>query len=420
MKHCFAREEGQQLIKLALLMPVLLAFLGLAIDVGNVYVHRRMVQNAADAAAAAAGMVLYQRGASVATATAYYYANLHGYDNDGTTNVVQVSVPPTSGTYAGNSHYIQVRIQESVTPIFVAMIWRGTFQVSAASTAGYTVRSLGADVIVLKDSSAPPCNPTTTMNGNQGVLQAVNGTVHINSPCPAALSNGNGDIYAGVINIVGGYSSGPNGVLSPTPVTGASPIPDPLRNLPTPDSPHDEVNCPTRTGPVGGKYLPGVYSASFKPDFDYIFDGSSGQCNSVFIFNGDLNATGGYKTIRINNGMFYFASGGITLGGNGSLEGTAPTSGPYAGVLIFGARDNYSTFELHGTPQATSCSSTTANARGIVYLPKGTMTLLGTSDACFAGAFIVWTLDMTGNATTTIQTYSGTKPGDTVTDAMVE
>jgi Flp pilus assembly protein TadG len=420
MKHRLVREEGQQLIQVALLLPVLLAFLGLALDVGNVYVHHRMVQNAVDAAAAAAGMVLYQSGATVATATARYYANLHGYDNNGTTNIVQVSVPPTGGTYAGNPHYIQVRIQESVTPIFAALVWRGTFQVSASGTAGYTVEALGADVIVLKDSSAPPCSPTTTMNGNQGVLQAVNGTVQVNSPCPAALSNGNGDIYAGEINIVGGYSSGPNGVLSPTPHTGAPAIPDPLLSLPTPDSPHSESNCPTRTGPVSGKYLPGVYQSSFSPNFDYPFDGSSGQCNGVFIFNAGLNATGGHKTITINNGMFYFASGGITLGGNGSLQGTAPTSGPYAGMLIFGARNNYSTFELHGTPQASGCSSTTANTKGIVYLPKGGMTLLGTSDACFAGAFIVWTLDMTGNATTTVQAYSGTAPGTTVTDALVE
>ena len=69
MKQQILRQEGQQLIKVALLLPVILAFLGLALDVGNVYVHHRMVQNAADAAASAAGMVLYQSGASVATAT---------------------------------------------------------------------------------------------------------------------------------------------------------------------------------------------------------------------------------------------------------------------------------------------------------------------------------------------------------------
>lgn len=47
------RQTGQTLIQVALFMTVLLAFLAIAIDVGNVYQSRRKMQNAADAGALA-------------------------------------------------------------------------------------------------------------------------------------------------------------------------------------------------------------------------------------------------------------------------------------------------------------------------------------------------------------------------------
>ena len=66
MKKPIMSQEGQQIIQVAIVLPVLIACLGLVIDVGNVFVHQRRAQNAADAAASAAGMVLQGRGVAVA------------------------------------------------------------------------------------------------------------------------------------------------------------------------------------------------------------------------------------------------------------------------------------------------------------------------------------------------------------------
>jgi hypothetical protein len=44
-----SRERGQAIVIIALLMVVLFAFLALAVDGGNLYLHRRMAQNASDA-----------------------------------------------------------------------------------------------------------------------------------------------------------------------------------------------------------------------------------------------------------------------------------------------------------------------------------------------------------------------------------
>lgn len=63
MKDWFHRsrsEEGQSLVFIALVLLGLLAFLGLAVDGGNIYLQRRNVQNAADGAALAGAVAMAQ------------------------------------------------------------------------------------------------------------------------------------------------------------------------------------------------------------------------------------------------------------------------------------------------------------------------------------------------------------------------
>jgi hypothetical protein len=55
-------EGGQSILIIALIVLVLLALVALVVDVGNAYAHRRMVQNAVDAAAMAGARVLAFRG----------------------------------------------------------------------------------------------------------------------------------------------------------------------------------------------------------------------------------------------------------------------------------------------------------------------------------------------------------------------
>jgi Flp pilus assembly protein TadG len=58
MARCWRSERGQYLVQFVLILPALIAFMGLVIDIGNAYAHQRTAQNAADAAAAAGGMVV--------------------------------------------------------------------------------------------------------------------------------------------------------------------------------------------------------------------------------------------------------------------------------------------------------------------------------------------------------------------------
>src|SRR5262249_2966866 len=83
--------------------------------------------------------------------------------------------------------------------------------------------------------------------------------------------------------------------------------------------------------------------------------------------------------------------GGITLSGTGTFSLTAPTSGPYAGVVIFAARANTRAIALSG--------SAAAGLTGTVYAPAALLFLGG--NASVTRALGVNQLALSGNAAST-------------------
>jgi hypothetical protein len=78
-----AREDGQSIIMVAILLVVLIALMALVLDVGNAYAQRRVTQNAADAAALAASSELARGSATTnanVLAKARTYAQQNGID----------------------------------------------------------------------------------------------------------------------------------------------------------------------------------------------------------------------------------------------------------------------------------------------------------------------------------------------------
>src|SRR5438477_8400619 len=77
-------EEGQAVVLFAIMMLALLFAVGLAIDAGQLYSAKRAEQEAADAAAFAGAVVLYQQGTGAeAIAAARSDALTNGYVSGG-------------------------------------------------------------------------------------------------------------------------------------------------------------------------------------------------------------------------------------------------------------------------------------------------------------------------------------------------
>jgi uncharacterized membrane protein len=107
-------EGGQTIVLIAAVLAVLLLAVGLAIDAGQLYVNRRAAQTAADSAAWAGAVVLFNGGnASQATSAANADAAKNGYSSG-----ITVNSPPLSGGATCDPFFVEVLISQSVTPTF--------------------------------------------------------------------------------------------------------------------------------------------------------------------------------------------------------------------------------------------------------------------------------------------------------------
>ena len=116
-------ERGQTLVVVAVMIVVLVAFLGLVIDGGNVYAQRRQLQNAADAAALAGARAQVMQGPDATATTADKYAKANGASS--------CTVVTTTSTVTAN-------VSKKVDTYFARVIGINALPVSASATAAIT------------------------------------------------------------------------------------------------------------------------------------------------------------------------------------------------------------------------------------------------------------------------------------------
>lgn len=135
-----AREAGQVIVIFVLALTALLAAAGLAIDLGRFYTERRFLQNAADAAALAAGNVLVRGGSESearAEANAILTRNFAVPPNG-----VTPGLPPPAGSEVYRSGFAGVPTQ-LVDGILISS---STVRVAVRNTIAYTFgRAVGLD-----------------------------------------------------------------------------------------------------------------------------------------------------------------------------------------------------------------------------------------------------------------------------------
>ncbi len=105
-------EAGQSIVILTVAMIVFIALLGLALDLGIIYVRRVQLSRAVDAAALAAVVELPDVDAAEATATQFFHAN--GFPD------VDPSIEPGTGIMSSNWLTVEARIEQQLffMPVF--------------------------------------------------------------------------------------------------------------------------------------------------------------------------------------------------------------------------------------------------------------------------------------------------------------
>jgi hypothetical protein len=319
----------------------------------------------------------------------------NGYDNNGTTNTVQVENPPASGEYSGDSDYIEVTITSTLDSGFAHFIFKGPLRntvhatsICKKSTPGSITN--GYALIALN----PTANQSVKVTGNGGI-NVDGGGIFINSSASVALSlTGNASVLANAIDIVGNWkATGSGTATSPALSTGVSPIFDPLAKLPPPPRPPGACIDFKLSGTANATIDPGVYC-------EIKVTGSGDLMMNPGIYwieSGDFAATGN-GDITAEGVMVYLGSsaGKFTMTGNGNLNISGLTSGVYRGMMAYIDRENSHAVAITGNGDSTSISGTT-------YAASSSITVTGNGDNTTMSAQVIGdTVQVTGNGSINI------------------
>jgi hypothetical protein len=237
------------------------------------------------------------------------------------------------------------------------------------------------------------------VSGNASV--SISGLIQVDSRSATAVqASDNATITSSAIHVVGGVHTSGSATFSVTPVTGSASVFDPEAGLavPTGGTNQGSVNL---GGNQSQTINPGVYGQisvsgnarlTMNPG-TYVLAGGG------FSVTGNAGVTGN-GVMLYNAGSNYGTTGsggnfgGITLSGNGTISLTAPTTGIYAGVLIFQERDNNRAVSLSGNGVAGLNG-------GLIYAPQALLNISGNAQLRHS-PLIVGQSQLSGNGSSTL------------------
>jgi Flp pilus assembly protein TadG len=410
-------EGGQAIVMVAIVFMALLFVVGLAIDSGTLFAAKRTQQEAADAAAFAGAVVLYQGGTVLqATTAAIADAATNGYVDGVKSTTVTVngatvasSNAPVSGTYAGESpvKHVEVVIVRQVQTTLVPA--EAAFNpVRARGVAGAEPANNGYPIMALSTSCA---GPALTVSPNENIH--VYGGGIISNSCntsavggfdsgqdlricalPPASCTPNTFTFTTVGGVTG--NTFPAGV---TVSTGQTAVPDPYAGYPKPDgkSYNGVSTLPTDPAKIGGTNTApeGIYTGQLS---------GVDLCHGIYIlkgggFGGDINqdtnalhidpntATPCDGLVLIYNTTSNFPSSTGTCSpmgasGNHPIALRPMATGPYANMGI------YEDPNCQATGGLSIGGVNTIDVGGTIYLPKGAIALNGNPATIFGGQLI--------------------------------
>ena len=400
-------ERGSMSIMIAFGLTVLLGFAALGVDVSLWLRAGSNAQSAADAAANSAGAAAYQVNSTARIkADVNAMAAANGFQNGMNGVTVTMNNPPASGAYAGNASAYEV-IVTAPQKVYLASAMTG-------ATAP-TVRGRAVAALVFKNPGPtfPTCilglsplanNVDVTFNG--GTKVTANGCeVEADSPSASSVNtNGGGSIHAKAVRTVGGVSGGNISVTdSPGIFTNQASIPDPYADRTIPPMPAasgpnkwGDPKSPNTTIQNTGTGDPPVMTINGNVDVK----GNTTLTPGVYIINngsfndqGQYSVTGNGVTLVLTSSTPQSDLGTFSVTGGGSLNLTAPTSGPTAGIALWADK---------GLPnkEDTFAGGSTGSLVGAIYLPSHDVKFAGNNSAASkCMQMIAYNIIFTGDST---------------------
>jgi Flp pilus assembly protein TadG len=409
--HFWRDRRGNYAMITALMAPVLIGSAGLATEGGLwMYVHQSL-QGAADSAA-------------ISSATLYGYnvnGNLdnqaqsvvatYGYSVGTAGTTVTVHRPPATGAYTGNTKAIEVIVTTQQARLLSSIFNTGNVTLSGRAVA--VPGNAGTGCVLSLNLTA---SGGVTSKGNSAVALSQCSVYDDSNNSAALVNGGTATINAMSVNVVGQISGG-SGITTTDGVNvGISPIADPYANVVMPTPGGCDYN--NKTYKTATTITPGVYCNGLQLNAGAVVTMSPGI---YFIDRGSLQMAGGATLQGTGVTIILTSSTGsnyadATINGGATLAITAPTTGPTAGIAIFGDRNmpTSTAFKFNG--------GDTQVIGGAVYVPKGTLQYAGGNNANTNCTQVIGdTVSFVGNSLLKINcSGSGTRPIGSSLASLVE
>lgn len=446
-------RAGQAGIFIVLNLTIIFGTLGFAVDLGWAYYTKQAAQAAADSAALAAvayasstsapvcgssGVTCNHTGAfcsnpATSPATTDFqagclYAQTNGFVNNGTSQIVSMAGDLSSNNappgVTGNTPYYWVQANVTAKPFTLFGRFGGMSQltINASAVAGLTYYSQGACIYAVGSGNI---SQEFSVTGAATVTATCGIFVNSTNTTEAFYTHGSPTITATQIQVNGTALVCGSCSVSPTPTSNAGSQPDPLASYTEPSLSSNVCPSPpysalsyagtTVASIPSGTYCGGIsisHSANITftggnytiyggieiagnstVTFDagtYIINGQDSNGYSFDIGNG-VTVSGSGVTF-FNTGVYGQTIGPVTMGGDATVNLSAPTSGTYQGMLFLSDRTlSYATAN-------SFANSATGDLQGTLYFPTSPVSYTGASTTGTYTALIGKTVTIAGSA----------------------
>jgi Flp pilus assembly protein TadG len=370
--HRHDKQAGQVVVIMALVLIGLLAILALVLDGGNMYLQRRRVQNATDAAALATA---YRVAAGASDATIASTLIDYAITRNGASSASGVYLPSQAsigrGAVPPGTNAVRISVTHTVTTFFAGIVGLHNTTMSGSGTAALSVQSGGCGGFAVWAHSQTCSNPID-WSGSGGVI---NGTVHSNGRVKVS---GSGHTINGQCEYVTSYAqSGSGHHITYVQVSAAANYP---------------VNFNMADYQSGGRAALAAQAAG-----------------KYFVHSGNWSISGSGQTIP--EGLHY-CTGNASISGSGNTghitivaQGTVDISG--SGQTLQQYCDGllaFSNYERNGTPKCTTAVMNVSGSgglyRGVIFAPKGQISYSGSGQLISWGSLVGWAVDISGSGFT--------------------
>ncbi|MGD9979269.1 MAG: pilus assembly protein TadG-related protein [Hyphomonadaceae bacterium] len=380
LSRLFADRRGLTAVTFALSLPVIIGSAGLGVEVGYWFFEERRLQTAADLAANAGTVVLRSGAGDNAVSDA---AEAEAIENGYVPGAIVVNTPPTTGANQ-NGRAVEVLLQRDLPRYFTALFTNEPMRVRVRAVAAYENEQQAC--ILALDTWANDAvifigNPTATFSGC---------VVMSNSLADDSITiAGSADVTAPCIVSAGGTS-----VSADLTLTSCS---TPMEEMPQAQDPYADLSEPPVSGlcasvPGGNPHVPktldpGRYCGGL--DLSGEFNLNPG----VYVVDGGDFRINANATVSGSGVMFFLTNGAtVHFNGNADIDLSAPTSGAYAGVLMYGDRDQ-------GNAENVFNGTADSSFTGALYFPSQEVTHSGNfsgDNGCLR--IVARAIDLRGNS----------------------